>query len=46
MLKNYMRCNYEISGEISLFIRNNIKKTVLKDLVLQNCIHNKLKKEK
>ena len=44
MLKDYMRCDYEIGGKVSLFIRNNIKKIVLKNLLRKDCFHNKITK--
>ena len=39
-----MRCDYEVNGKVSLSNGENTKKTVLKDLVLQSSIHNKLTK--
>ena len=40
-----MRCNYVITGKDFISNRKNTKKIIFKDLVLQNCIYNKLTKE-
>jgi len=37
--------SYEINGKDFISNRKNTKKIILKDLVLQNCIHNKPAKE-
>ena len=37
--------SYEINGKDFIFNGKNTKKIIFKDLVLQNCIHNKPAKE-
>ena len=37
--------SYEINGKDFISNRKNTKKIIFKDLVLQNCIYNKLTKE-